>query len=616
MSRTTAAVVAAWALLVGVSHALRPILPIDETRYVSVAWEMWGRGDFLVPYLNGLPYSEKPPLLFWLMHAGWWAFGVNEWWPRLVPALLGLANLFLTGALARRLWPDRPEAVRNAPAVLVGFFLWSLFTTLIMFDMLVAFCALLALLGVLEARARGGLLPWSLAGLALGLGLLAKGPVALLVPLSVAVLEPWWGRGLSRAGGRAGWWLGLAGAVGLAAALGLAWAVPAAAAGGEAYSRAILLTQIEERVVRSFAHQRPWWWYLPLLPLLAFPYSLWPPLWRAAARVRGRLDAGLRFCLAGFLPPLVAFFVISGKQPHYLLPLCPLLALVATRLLNENPEIRRRHLLPPLSVLVVVGGILIAGRTVAGQIRLPPWASEVSPGFGVLLLLAALGFIAGFARIFPGRPAAPTLISLVFLLGLHAAFAEVARRAYDLEPIARYLSVVEQQGRPIAFVDAYHGQFHFLGRLEKPFEVIHGGSEHAWLLSHPRGRVIQDLHYMPPGIGRAELTHPYRDDILAVWGLDTLPAVPSGERRRGKSRVRTAAYWLEGVFLSRSGRARMVMERGHEKRQDPGLWNCVSVGGGCRAARGVSVPLASRLSGEGGRQLRRVRSPGGGRQQL
>jgi hypothetical protein len=50
---------------------LRPLWPVDETRYASVAWEMWLRGDFLVPYINGEPYSHKPPLLFWLIHAGW-----------------------------------------------------------------------------------------------------------------------------------------------------------------------------------------------------------------------------------------------------------------------------------------------------------------------------------------------------------------------------------------------------------------------------------------------------------------------------------------------------------------------------------------------------------------
>lgn len=529
-SAVTVRLVAAWALLVGVSHALRPILPIDETRYASVAWEMWVRGDFLVPHLNGLPYSEKPPLLFWLMNLGWWAFGVNDWWPRLVPGLFALANLFLSGALARRLWPDRPGMVRLVPAVLLGFFLWSLFTTLIMFDMLVAFCALVALLGLHKARQSMGWQgwgAWGIVGVALGLGILAKGPVALLVPLSVALLEPWWGRSLPRAGGRLRWWLGLAGAVGIAAAIGLAWALPAAAAGGEDYGRAILLTQTEERLVRAVVHQHPWWWYLPLLPLLAFPYALWPPLWSAAARMRpGRLDAGQRFCLACLVPALAVFSAISSKQPHYLLPLCPALALLASRLLDEKPPVRRWHLIPPLSVLALVGTAMMVGPELTGQLRLPEWASTVSPGIGALLLLTAAGFFLWFGRIFPGRPAAPTLITLSFLIGLHAGFAEVARRAYDLGPISRHLAVVERQGRPIAFVETYHGQFHFLGRLERPFEVIPGGSEHSWLLSHPNGRVVEDLGYMPPGIGRAELIQPYRDDVLAVWGLDALPAGP------------------------------------------------------------------------------------------
>jgi 4-amino-4-deoxy-L-arabinose transferase-like glycosyltransferase len=528
-----AALVAAWAVLVGVSQALRPILPIDETRYVSVGWEMWVRGDYLVPHLNGLPYSEKPPLLFWLMNLGWWAFGVSNWWPRLVPALFGLANLFMTGTLAGRLWPDRPALLHRVPAILVGFFLWSLFTTLIMFDMLVSFCVLLALLGLERARRslswRSWGAAWGIVGAALGLGILAKGPVALLVPLSAALLEPWWGRSLPRAGGGLRWWIGLAGAVGIAAAIGLSWALPAAAAGGEAYGQAILLTQTEGRIVRAFAHQHPWWWYLPLLPLLTFPYALWPPLWSAAARLRpGRLDAGQRFCLAWLVPSLIVFSAISSKQPHYLLPLCPAFALLAGRLLDEKSVVRRWHLLPPLSVLVLVGTAMMVGPAFVQKLRLPAWASDISPGIGGLLLLTAAGFAVWFDRIFPGRPAAPTLITLTFLLALHVGFAEVARRAYDVEPISRYLAVLERQGRPIAFVEAYHGQFHFLGRLERPFEVIQGGAEHSWLLSHPRGRVIQDLDYMPPGIGRAEFTQPYRDDVLAVWGLEALPVLPSG----------------------------------------------------------------------------------------
>ncbi len=50
-----------WLLLVLLALLTRPLFPMDETRYVALAWEMWQRGDFLVPYLNGEPYSHKPP---------------------------------------------------------------------------------------------------------------------------------------------------------------------------------------------------------------------------------------------------------------------------------------------------------------------------------------------------------------------------------------------------------------------------------------------------------------------------------------------------------------------------------------------------------------------------
>ncbi|HEV2852838.1 MAG TPA: glycosyltransferase family 39 protein [Thermoanaerobaculia bacterium] len=515
----------AWALLAGLPLFLRPLLPIDETRYATVAWEMWVRGDFLVPRLNGHPYSDKPPLLFWLIHLGWRVFGVNEAWPRLVPALFSLANLCLTAALARRLWPDRPAVARSAPAVLIGFLLWSVFTGMLMFDMLVAFCALLALLGLLEAWRRGGILPWLQVGTALGLGILAKGPVVFLAPLFVAVLAPWWGR---RPGWRAEWrwWAGLAGAMVLAAALALAWALPAARAGGPAYGNAILFSQTGDRMVHSFAHRRPAWWYLALLPGLLFPYSLWPPLWSALGRLRsGPADPGVRFGLAWTVPAFAAFSAISGKQPHYLLPLLPGLALLAARLLDETapattrwPRWTRWHAALPTAFLLLVSVALAAAPLLAPRPGWPLWVARVSPVAGVLLGLAAAAGLAAFHRIFPGRPAAPTLFSLALVSALHAGGSAAIHQAYDIGPAARYLASAERQGRPVAWAGEYHGQLHFLGRLRRPFEQIPSGSERLWLSAHPGGEVVEDLDRLPTAGPRPGFVQPYRTGVLAVWG--------------------------------------------------------------------------------------------------
>ena len=104
-----------WLILTAVNLLNHHLIPLDETRYASVAWEMWSRQDYLVPYLNGVPYHHKPPLLFWLYDLGWSLFGVSEWWLLLVSPLFALISLYNLRYLARLLWPDNSAAIRMAP---------------------------------------------------------------------------------------------------------------------------------------------------------------------------------------------------------------------------------------------------------------------------------------------------------------------------------------------------------------------------------------------------------------------------------------------------------------------------------------------------------------------
>ena len=132
-----------WLVLVLVSLFSRSYLPIDETRYVTVAWNMYLNHDYLVPYLNGDTYSHKPPLLFWLMNIGWQIFGVSEWWPRLLPSLFAMGALLITQKIALRLWPTQKDIAYVSSMVLLGSGMWAVFTTATMFDMLVAFFTVL-----------------------------------------------------------------------------------------------------------------------------------------------------------------------------------------------------------------------------------------------------------------------------------------------------------------------------------------------------------------------------------------------------------------------------------------------------------------------------------------
>jgi 4-amino-4-deoxy-L-arabinose transferase-like glycosyltransferase len=109
-------------------------------------------------------------------------------------------------------------------------------------------------------------------------------------------------------------------------------------------------------MVNSFAHQRPWWWYLPLTPILLFPWLFWPGLWRRFYTRRTELDDGLRLCLTWLLPAFAAFSLISGKQVHYLVPLVPPFALFAARRLHAADRLQGA-MLPAVLVALLLGAL-------------------------------------------------------------------------------------------------------------------------------------------------------------------------------------------------------------------------------------------------------------------
>src|SRR5437764_10763156 len=79
----------------------------DEGRYAEIPREMLQRGEWVVPYLQGEPYLDKPPLFYWLVILSYRAFGCHDWAARLVPALAVHGCVLLTYLLGRRLLGGR-----------------------------------------------------------------------------------------------------------------------------------------------------------------------------------------------------------------------------------------------------------------------------------------------------------------------------------------------------------------------------------------------------------------------------------------------------------------------------------------------------------------------------
>lgn len=528
-SGPSAADVAGWIAVLAVPLVAgllwRPLVPLDETRYAAVAWEMWTRGDVLVPRLSGVPYSDKPPLLFWSIVAGWKALGVTGTWMRLVPVLYSLAALLLTVRLARRLWPDRPGVARLAGWILVGTTIWTFFSTLLMFDVVLAFCAVLSWTGVVEAWRGRAVAGWALAGVGIGLGILAKGPAILFSTAPVALLAPLWAADRVRSWPR--WYAGAGAALLLGAGIGLAWALPAAAAGGAEYGDRLLFHQTAGRVAESFSHARPWWFYLAVLPLVTAPWILAPGLWRAGseeirARRRGTgaaPPAGERFALVALGGALLLFSLVSGKQPQYLLPVLPAFALLAAAAFVGA---RRRpvagDLRLPAAPFLAAGAGLAALAAFPGlrvALDLPPWTDRVTVVPGLLLAGGALAAPALARRAPPAACLAG--LSALALAVVQAGIVPAAAAVLDVRPVAARLAAWQAEGIPIAHPGKYHGQYQFYGRL-RPLANIGHDDVPGWVEAHPDGLVLVYFDDAVPEHGVTPVfAAPFRGDVVAVY---------------------------------------------------------------------------------------------------
>lgn len=527
-----------WCAFMASALFLRPLLPIDETRYLTVAWEMWTNDNFMVPHLNGELYSHKPPLLFWLMKLGWMIAGVTETWARLVAPLFGLASLWLTARLARELWPtaDHTRAA-IAPLMMVSGLYWAVFSTMTMFDMMLTVAALIAVLGYVKAwkgftEGSGFWTGMAIAGLGIGLGALAKGPAILVHTLPVALFAPLWGPALTDNRGDSSygkWYGGVFASVILGVAVVLAWAVPAAIIGGAEYRDAIFIKQSTERMVKSFAHRRPAYWFVWVLPLMLLPWTLWPRLWREGRGLRPMLKHGtVRILLIWAGASFVIFSAISGKQPHYLLPIFPALALLAAYLLTQErapePQNGRGHRVPVL-VLCAIAVILLVALLGMDQIEpllnkpLPAWSHAAN---GLWLIPAVL--LTGGAAFMRTRSAkgevrliAVTVAGL--LVFVHFAAAPAFTLAYDLERSAKVIKTFQNAERPVAYVGKYHGEFHFLGRLERPITVLGSMADgKAWAAANPSGIVIATMRESAIPTDSTPLSvRPYRGKVLVMW---------------------------------------------------------------------------------------------------
>ncbi len=471
-------------LIVTVALLFRPFLIIDETRYVGVAWEMFNSGNYFVPTNNNLPYDHKPPLLFWLINLNWHIFGVNEFSIRFIPLIFSMGNIYLSYKIYIVLWRDDIIGKKIIGWVVAGSIVYSFYSTLFMFDIILSFWVLLALYGGLNAAMFNRFRDYALISFAVGFGILAKSPVVVAHLIPLYLLASYWSIGKVKLD----FYIKGLFALIFGVVIALFWAIPAAKIGGEEFAYGIFWGQYAGRAIDAFKHKREFWWYIPWIPLLLMPWFLSNSFLNGLQKLKTNYGVGERFLVIWIGGTLLIFALISGKQLHYIAPEFIALAILTARAISLSTIRLKTKIIGLLYILFGISFIL-APWFISGYIRifLDTKAFIIS---GMILGIYGLYL---FKKEYRDKITFVKILSLgafIFIVTIHFS-AHRYLAAQDLTRFSKTISKLQVSGKKVAHLGKYNNQFRFLGRSHTPLVIIKNKSElNLFIKNNPNGAIV------------------------------------------------------------------------------------------------------------------------------
>ncbi len=386
-----------------------PLLDPDEGRNAEVAREMYSSGDYVLPRLNGLPYVDKPALYFASGAAVMKALGPTPTAARLPSLLFTFATIAVVAWFGWHLFGGAGAWTAAVATAATPFTV--AYARTVIFDSALTFFVVVALIAFYVAverteqseqandstavgqRGAGGNWWTTLAWAAMALGVLTKGPVAIAVPLTVAVPFAIWRRS----------WRALADSVGvlLFAAILLPWLLAMTREVPDFLTYA-LVTETARRLTTDELHRTgPVWYFLAILPAAALPWTLVVAgSSRLLSRMRdrfGNLDGRVSYLLLWIAVPVLFFSLSQSKRPQYVLPLVPAVALLVAAAWH-NPKPRHSGVGLAVGGLGLIGTALLLGASrISGLFETSPAVAGAIPRTAFVVGVACLaGAAAGW----------------------------------------------------------------------------------------------------------------------------------------------------------------------------------------------------------------------------
>jgi len=362
------------------------LFDVDEGAFSEATREMLASGDWGHTTLNGADRFDKPIGVYWLQALSASLFGLGPFALRLPSALACWAMALALAAFAARRWGERVGALAGVLTVTsLGFQMIGRGATA---DAVLHLWLVLAGLDLWRHLESGRRAPLRRAYAWVGLGLLVKGPIAILVPGGAFLL----GCAASRR------WRVLRGALldgpgwALLLAIAAPWYAYALHRHGMAFVEGFFLRHNVERFTGTIGgHAGSPLYYLGVLPLLAMPWT--PLLLAVAARARALWADPLARYLLGWAAFVIVFFSLAAtKLPHYVLyGHAPLVLLMARALGQAGARLRRVQAFTLVGWTVLVAALPWAVLHFAPAIRDPLYRALLAGAPAPAAWTAALG---------------------------------------------------------------------------------------------------------------------------------------------------------------------------------------------------------------------------------
>jgi 4-amino-4-deoxy-L-arabinose transferase-like glycosyltransferase len=420
----------------------------SETTYGEIIKELFRTGDWLTLHFNYSPWLIHPPLWFWITAGSVKLFGLNEFALRLPSATFGLACALAVYAAGRRMYGEIAGLVAVLAAA--GNLEWIMLSRIAILDTLLVLCITVATFWIYFAVKDHDRPAFWLAAIAAALGTLTKGPVALVLPLTVLGCYAAWKAVLREPAGfsRLGWtWLW--GALAYVVIAG-SWFWAETARNGIGFLTYYFGVSNIGRYLSPFENQPgPWWYYIPVVVAGFFPYIAFVP--KAFATAWRAREDDARYLILCALVPFLFFSFAQTKLPNYIAVMFPSLGILVGRVFRDALQTDNVRALRGALVTLTVSLLLLAVIIVFyGKTQLAGPFLALQPALALLgwfvippaVLTFALTYVTNRVWI------APAGLAVMMAGFMYASIFSILPRAEAFKPMKSMARIVNSYYRP------------------------------------------------------------------------------------------------------------------------------------------------------------------------